>query len=78
MSDNENRYEDGGFDLEYQCIDAVVYGCTDPAAANYNATANFNSMWKHGNDYCDRNAPCMGPHGAVRNAGCDAAATASG
>ena len=51
----------GGFEFSFQCVDAVEYGCTDPAAGNYAAAANVNAAWKHGDDFCDTDTPCMGP-----------------
>jgi hypothetical protein len=51
----------GGFEFTYQCVSTLEYGCTDPAAGNYDAGANANAAWKHGDDFCDPDTPCMGP-----------------
>eukprot|EP01043_Picozoa_sp_COSAG02_P027157 COSAG02_NODE_1588_length_11795_cov_1295.418348_4_plen_682_part_00 len=51
----------GGFEFSFQCVDTVEYGCTDPAANNYASTANVNAAWKHGDDFCEADTPCMGP-----------------
>lgn len=51
----------GGFEFSFQCADRVEYGCTDPDAGNYVATANVNAAWKYGDDFCETDTPCMGP-----------------
>eukprot|EP01052_Picozoa_sp_SAG31_P034456 SAG31_NODE_4029_length_3650_cov_1.509716_7_plen_305_part_00 len=70
VSDSEIWFDDGGVTVQYQCVESLVYGCTDPNAANYDENATFNSVWKYGHDYCDQNGPCMGPRGPAMNELC--------